>query len=149
MEGTHDTPVRLYLDLSNILWSGRGAAGTRRETPEALRLHADNLYRLMAAGRRVESAWLIANALTPKPVLDRFAPFFRILLVETGAQTGGEQAGDEKLQNRMYQELLVPWGKGLFRCWSPRGALGLASRSLPSGAPSTNASRWQPRPQGH
>jgi hypothetical protein len=95
----------LFVDLSN-LWYGLRADAVRHGDPEwAVRIHAGNLRRILAAGRAVGEAILVANREIPAPVLDHFRACFEVELVEAGRITGAEQAGDELLQNAIYRAL--------------------------------------------
>jgi hypothetical protein len=103
-----ETPVHLFLDLSNITCGARDAAAREGDDSFRVRLHAQNLYRLMAAGRPVASATLVANAGVPEAVLARWRPLFTIVTAESGRDSGLDEAADEKLQNRLFLLLLRP-----------------------------------------
>lgn len=71
-------------------------------------MSARNLYRLMADGRAVASAILVANAGVSEAVLAHWRPFFTVLKAESGTASGLDQAADEMLQNRLLLMLLRP-----------------------------------------
>lgn len=100
--------VHLFLDLSNITCGARSAASQAGDDAGQVRLHAQNLHRLMAAGRPVASATLIANAGIPETVLAHWRQLFTVVKVESGRESGLDQAADEVLQNRMFLLLLRP-----------------------------------------
>ena len=108
-----EPPVHLFVDLSNVFLGARETAAAFHEYGAALRLSAEHLHRVMAAGRPVASATLVANALVPEAALRRFRPWFRIIRAETGRQTGTEQAADQLLQNAIFLELLQPVEPGV------------------------------------
>jgi NYN domain len=108
-----EPPVHLFVDLSNIFLGARQMATTLHEYPPALRLSAEHLHRVMAAGRPVASATLVANAMVPEAALRHFRPWFRVLRAETGRQTGTEQSADQLLQNAIFLELLQPSEPGI------------------------------------
>ncbi len=94
----------LFVDLSN-LWYGLRTEAERRGDPDrAVRMNAENLYRVLAAGREVGEAVLVANRTVPEAVLHHFDHRFRVELVELGAITGTEQGADELLQNAIYRK---------------------------------------------
>lgn len=101
-----DEAVHLFVDLSNLFYGARAESERRGDPAWAVRLHAGNLHRVLAAGRRVANARLVANREIPAPVLAHFRHWFEVELVEAGRVTGSEQAGDELLQNAMYRTLL-------------------------------------------
>jgi hypothetical protein len=106
-----DEGVRLFVDYSNIWFGARGAAELRGEPIDGVRLCAERLYGLMAAGRRVASATLVVNSAVPESVCRHLRRSrFDLVVVENGASSGTEQGADEKLQN----DLLL----GLF-AWRP------------------------------
>ena len=103
---TTEEVVHLFVDFSN-LWYGLKSEASRRGDPEwAVRFHAANLRHVLAAGRPVGTAVLVANSAVPEAVLDHYRGYFDIELVETGRKTGREQAGDEMLQNALYRVVL-------------------------------------------
>jgi hypothetical protein len=105
--------VHLFVDLSNVFLGARQTAAASHEYAPALRLSAKHLHRVMAAGRPVASATLVANAMVPEAALRHFRPWFRVILAETGRQTGTEQAADQLLQNAIFIELLQPVEPGV------------------------------------
>lgn len=96
-----EIPVALFVDYSNLWVGARDTAPVMRESASDLRIDARRLYELMADGREVAVAVLVANVRTPKPVLDHFAEYFDVITVEAGRESGAEQAADEVLQNRI------------------------------------------------
>jgi len=72
----------------------------------AVRAHAGNLRRILAAGRTVGDSVLVANREIPTTVLDHFRANFQVELVEAGRVTGAEQGGDELLQNAIFRRIL-------------------------------------------
>lgn len=105
-------PVHLFVDHSNMWFSAREEAGRRGEPTLALRLHAERLWTLLAAGRRVETAVMVASCLVPEAALAYYRHHFEVILVEPGRQTGTEQAGDEMLQNAIWRTVARPDGSG-------------------------------------
>ena len=104
--------VHLYVDLANI-WSGaRDVAERIGESTGSVRLYAENLRSVMAAGREVATTTLVANVGVPEAVRRHFERCFRVSTVEFGASSGGEQAADEVLQNRLLLNLLI-WEPGV------------------------------------
>jgi len=95
--------AHLFVDFSNLIYAVRAEAIRRGDPDRAVRVHAANLHHVLAGGRPVGDAVLVANREIPDSVLDRFRPFFRVELVESGRITGTEQAGDEMLQNAVYR----------------------------------------------
>jgi hypothetical protein len=96
----------LFVDFSNLWYAIRGEATHRGDADRAVRVHAANLRRVLAAGREVADAVLVANRSVPESVLRHFRSGFRVELVESGSITGTEQAADELLQNAMYRTIL-------------------------------------------
>ncbi len=96
----------LFVDFSNLWYAIRAEAARRGDPDWAVRAHATNLRRVLAAGREVGDAVLVANRAVPESVLNHFRPGFRVELVESGSLTGTEQAGDELLQNAIYRTIL-------------------------------------------
>ena len=108
-----DAVAHLFVDFSN-LWYGVRSEATRRGDPDwAVRLHSDNLRRVLAAGRTVGEAVLVANKAVPEAVLRHFRPAFRVEVVETGSISGTEQGADELLQNAIYRTILGPARPGV------------------------------------
>ena len=103
---TSEEVAYLFVDFSNLWYSIRAEAVRRGDPDRAVRAHAANLRRVLAAGRGVGDAVLVANRSVPEAVLSRFRPGFRVELVESGSVTGTEQAGDELLQNAIYRTIL-------------------------------------------
>ena len=129
--------AHLFVDFSNVWYATRSEASRRGDPDRAVRIHADHLYRILAAGRRVGDSVLVANREISQPVLDRFRPRFRVELVEAGCVTGTEQAGDEMLQNAIYRTIFraaapgtivlatgdgAGWGEGRGFCETLRAA---------------------------
>lgn len=100
-----EAPVYLFVDLSNLSWSAREEALARGEPAWALRLHAEHLFGVLAAGRRVDRAVLIADARLAETVLRAYRRWFDVRLAEPGLLTGKEQGADEKLQVALYETL--------------------------------------------
>lgn len=105
---TPEPPVHLFLDFSNITFGARTAAVRSGDEASRVRLHTENLYRLMAAGRPVASATMVANSGVPEAVLAHWRRFFTIVTAESGRDSGLDQAADEMLQNRIFLQLLRP-----------------------------------------
>ena len=110
---TVEPVVHLFVDLSNVYLGAQASAVDFEEYGPAVRLSAENLHRVMAAGRPVASATLVANALVPEAALRHFRPWFRIVRAETGRQTGTEVAADQILQNALLLELVRPQEPGV------------------------------------
>jgi hypothetical protein len=134
---TAEEVAHLFVDFSNVWYATRSEASRRGDPEWAVRIHANHLHRILAAGRRVGDSVLVANREISQPVLDRFRPLFHVELVEAGCVTGTEQAGDEMLQNAIYRTIfhaIAPgtivlatgdgagWGKGRGFCATLRGA---------------------------
>ena len=100
--------VHLFVDFSNLWYGARDEAVRRREPRHLLRISAEGLFRVMAAGRPVASATLVANAAVPDGALDHFSRYFRVDKVEVGRWSGTEQAADETLMNRLLLMALRP-----------------------------------------
>jgi hypothetical protein len=98
--------AHLFVDFSNLWYAVRAEAARRGDPDRAIRLHAGHLCRILAAGRAVGDAVLVANRAVPKAVLDHFRSSFHVELVESGSISGSEQGGDELLQNAMYRCIL-------------------------------------------
>jgi hypothetical protein len=98
--------VHLFVDLSNLWYALRAEAARRGDPDWAVRLHSANLRRVLAAGRPVGEAVLVANSAVPRSVLAHLRPHFALELVEAGRESGREQAGDELLQNALYRTIL-------------------------------------------
>ena len=96
----------LFVDFSNLWYSIRAEAARRGDPDRAVRAHAANLRRVLAAGREVGDAVIVANRSVPESVLNNFRPGFRVELVEPGSITGTEQGADESLQNAIYRTIL-------------------------------------------
>jgi hypothetical protein len=137
VEPAAEEVAHLFVDLSNVWYATRSEASRRGDPDWAVRIHADHLHRIMAAGRRVGDSVLVANREISQPVLDRFRPLFRVELVEAGCVTGTEQAGDEMLQNAIYRTIFratapgtivlatgdgAGWGEGRGFCETLRAA---------------------------
>lgn len=103
-----ERPVHLFLDFANLACGARTAAARAGDDAWRVRLHARSLHRLMAAGRPVASATLVVNAGVPDAVLAHWAHMFTIVKVESGRDSGLDQAADEILQNRIFLTLLRP-----------------------------------------
>jgi hypothetical protein len=97
--------AHLFVDFSNIWYATRAEASRRGDPEWAVRIHADNLHRILAGGRRVRDAVLVANREIAPSVLGHFRRSFQVDLVEAGCVTGTEQAGDEMLQNAIYRTI--------------------------------------------
>jgi hypothetical protein len=110
---TPERPVHLFLDFSNITCGARAAAVRAGDDPSRVRLHAESLFRLMAAGRPVASATLVANAGVGEAVLAHYRPDFEVITVESGRDTGRDQAADEILQNRQFLAISRPEPPGV------------------------------------
>ncbi|MFN8518800.1 MAG: hypothetical protein U0667_05275 [Chloroflexota bacterium] len=93
------------MDLSNLWYGARDEGGRRGEEVLAVRLMAEPLVHLLAGGRQVESAWIVANDDVPAVVTDHFARVGTVIRRESGKNTGQEQANDETLQVRMYETM--------------------------------------------
>ncbi len=124
---TVEPVVHLFVDLSNVYLGAQASAVDFEEYGPAVRLSAENLHRVMAAGRPVASATLVANALVPEAALRHFRPWFRIVRAETGRQTGTEVAADQILQNALLLELVRPQEPGVIVLATGDGA-GVARR---------------------
>jgi hypothetical protein len=96
----------LFVDFSNLWYSMRAEAARRGDPDRAVRAHAANLRSVLAAGRMVGDAVIVANRSVPESVLNHFRPGFRVELVESGSITGTEQGADELLQNAIYRTIL-------------------------------------------
>ena len=103
---TTDEVAYLFVDFSNFSHGIRDEAARRGDPVWAVRAHAANLRRVLAGGRLVKDAVLVANRAIPDSALDHFRSGFRAELVEAGCITGTEQAGDEVLQNAIYRTIL-------------------------------------------
>ncbi len=103
-----EPPVHLFLDFSNVTCGARANAAREGDDAGRARLHAENLFRLMAAARPVASATLVANAGVPEAVLAHWRRRFTIVTAESGTVSGLDQAADEKLQNRIFLSLDRP-----------------------------------------
>jgi hypothetical protein len=108
LAATPEPPVHLYLDFSNVTCGARDVGARRGDEANRVRLHARNLYRLMAAGRPVASATLVANAGVSPAVLAHWRALFTVVTTESGAGSGLDQAADEILQNRLMLQLFRP-----------------------------------------
>jgi hypothetical protein len=104
-QATNEEAAYLFVDFSNLWYAVRAEATRRGDSEWAVRIHADNLWRILAGGRRVAGSMLVANREISQPVLDRFRAAFEVELVEAGCVTGTEQAGDELLQNAIYRTM--------------------------------------------
>jgi hypothetical protein len=105
MVADRNEQVHLYVDLANI-WSGvKDAAAQAGESTWGVRLSAENLRSVMAAGRDVLSTTLVANIGVPEPVRRHFEHCFQVSTVDFGATFGKEQAADEVLQIQMLLNL--------------------------------------------
>lgn len=93
-----------FLDLSNI-WYGLGPVRDRLEPGEVVRLSAENLCALLAAGRQPYQQITVANADVPDAVIAYFERVGEVLRRESGRRSGTEQANDETLQVRMYEAM--------------------------------------------
>ena len=99
-------PVAIFVDLSNIFLGARTAAESREEPVPLVRLQADRLLDLLADGREISRAAVVANADVPRDVAARFEREFSDWIPrEAGRRTGTEQANDETLQVRMYEAI--------------------------------------------
>jgi hypothetical protein len=109
-------PVRphvvIFVDLSNIFLGARDAARSHDEPPGLIRLQADRLRELLADGRQIARACVVANDDVPPEVAAHFGrEFAEWIPREAGKRTGTEQANDETLQVRMYEAIhQVPAG---------------------------------------
>ncbi len=108
MTGSNATSevVHLFVDFSNLWYALRAEAARRGDPGWAVRFHSGNLRRVLAAARPVGASVLVANRAVPEGVLAHFRPNFEIEAVETGRESGHEQAGDEMLQNALYRVIL-------------------------------------------
>ena len=120
----------LFVDFSNLWYSIRAEAARRGDPDRAVRAHAANLRRVLAAGRAVGDAVLVANRSVPEAVLNHFRPGFRVELVESGSLSGTEQAGDELLQNAIYRTILRAPADGIIVVATGDGAGWLEERGF-------------------
>lgn len=97
----------LFVDYSNIVRGLRRAAEDRWERAAA-RLDFVQLYRLLAPGRSVSRALIVADAETPdgaRRAMIRAG--FEVIERERGRVSGTEQANDETLQVRIYETVVT------------------------------------------
>lgn len=97
--------AHIFVDLSNLWYGARAEAERRQEPLWAIRLMAAPLIQVLAGGRQVASAWIVANDDVPEAVTDHFARVGTVIRRESGKNTGQEQANDETLQVRMYETM--------------------------------------------
>lgn len=97
--------AHIFVDLSNLWYGARSEAERRGEDVLRVRLMAAPLIHVLAGGRRVASAWIVANDDVPEAVTDHFARVGTVIRRESGKNTGQEQANDETLQVRMYETM--------------------------------------------
>ncbi|MFN8619567.1 MAG: NYN domain-containing protein [Chloroflexota bacterium] len=102
-----EASAHVFVDLSNLWYGARAAAERIKEPVYAVRLMAEPLARVLAGGRPVGSAVIVANDDVPAVVTDHFARIGTVIRRESGKNTGGEQANDETLQVRMYEALFA------------------------------------------
>jgi len=134
---TTEEAAYLFVDFSNLWYAVRAEAARRGDPEWAVRIHADNLWRVLAGGRQVAGSVLVANREIAQPVLDSFRAAFDVEFVEAGCVTGTEQAGDELLQNAIYRTIFrapapgtivlatgdgAGWGEGRGFCETVRAA---------------------------
>jgi hypothetical protein len=105
MIGSDNDKVHLYVDGTNIFRCAQATAAYFGDPEMAMRLHAEHLRAVMAAGREVASATLVANVGVPEAVRRHFERCFDVITVEFGTNSGSEQAADEVLQNRLLLNL--------------------------------------------
>lgn len=98
--------VQAFVDLSSIWYGLLEVAPPRDEQGLPLRLSAENLGRVLRAGRDQFRQLAVANADVPLPVIDHFGKVGEVILRESGRRTGTERANDETLQVRMYETIL-------------------------------------------
>lgn len=97
--------AHIFVDLSN-LWYGARAEGDRRDEDQyRVRLMAARLIQVLAGGRQVQSAWIVANDDVPETVTTHFDQVGAVIRRESGKNSGQEQANDETLQVRMYETM--------------------------------------------
>lgn len=99
-------PVHLFVDWSNLWYAMREEARRRGDPELSVRVHIAHLRDVLAGGRDVETAVLVANRAIPGPVIDHLRAAFTVEFVEPGRISGREQAGDELLQNALYRTIL-------------------------------------------
>ncbi len=105
MADTINDNVHLYVDLANI-WAGtQNAAAELGDPTWSVRLSAEALRSVMAAGREVVSTTLVANVGVPEPVRRHFGASFKVSTVDFGPSLGKEQSADELLQVGMLLDL--------------------------------------------
>ena len=113
LEGPADL-VHVFVDLSNIYIGAKAAARDRGESSTHVRLSAERLVALLARGRTVASATVIANQEVPEPALRRFRlAGFDVEVRESGIRTRTEQANDELLLVRTYEAMTDRRNAGL------------------------------------
>jgi hypothetical protein len=96
----------VFVDLSNIFIGAQEAAAAHEEPMAGIRLKVDQLRVLLADGRPIARACVVANAVVPHDVASRFErEFAEWIPREAGSLTGTEQANDETLQVRMYEAI--------------------------------------------
>jgi hypothetical protein len=97
--------VHAFVDLSNIWYGLLDAAPAHHEQGMPVRLSAENLGRVLRAGRDQFRQLAVANTDLPVPVIDHYARVGEVICRESGRRTGTEQANDETLQVRMYETI--------------------------------------------
>jgi hypothetical protein len=97
--------VHAFIDLSNIWYGVLEAAPSHDEQGLPVRLSAENLGRVLRAGRDHYRQLAVANTDVPVPVIAHFGKVGEVILRESGRRTGTEQANDETLQVRMYETI--------------------------------------------
>ena len=98
--------VFVFVDLANLIRSAALTADQRGEAWAGIRLHAQHLFRVLAAGRAVGRAVVVADASLGEGVLIHFRRWFPdVRTVERGALTGRQQGGDEILLTALYETI--------------------------------------------
>jgi hypothetical protein len=97
-------PVFAFVDLSNV-WYGLRNLAAIREPGEPVRLSAESLRGVLAAGREPYHQITVANADVPAEVIGYFQKTGEVILRESGRHTMTEQANDETLLVRMYEAM--------------------------------------------
>lgn len=80
--------VQAFVDLSNIWYGLLEVAPSRDEQGLPLRLSAENLGRVLRAGRDQFRQLAVTNAEVPLPVIDHFGKVGEVILRESGRRTG-------------------------------------------------------------
>jgi hypothetical protein len=95
------------MDLSNVLYGAGVVADLNGESRRQVRLAAHNLVRLLAAGRSIKKAIVVADVQSPRRLRQELADAgCQVITRERGIVTNTEQANDETLLNRLYEAIV-------------------------------------------